>query len=89
MDTQHESACGRRLDAGPATITLPEAGNRYMAIQVIDEDHYVYEVVYGSGAHTYTREQVGTRYVFAAVRTLVVRAREDLEIARGVRQLLG
>ena len=30
------------LDAGPATITLPDAGKRFMSMMVIDEDHYVY-----------------------------------------------
>ena len=28
------------LDAGPVTITLPDAGERFMSMQVIDEDHY-------------------------------------------------
>ena len=28
------------LDASPVTVTLPDAGKRYMAIQVINEDHY-------------------------------------------------
>ena len=28
------------LDAGPVTITLPNAGQRYMSLQVIDEDQY-------------------------------------------------
>ncbi|HEY4232797.1 MAG TPA: DUF1254 domain-containing protein [Lacipirellulaceae bacterium] len=28
------------LDAGPATITLPDAGKRFMSLQVIDEDQY-------------------------------------------------
>ena len=28
------------LDAGPVTISLPEAGNRYMSLQVIDQDHF-------------------------------------------------
>ena len=59
------------LEAGPATITLPEAGSRFMSMIVIDEDHYVPEVVYGAGDYTSTKEQIGTRYVFTAVRTLV------------------
>jgi uncharacterized protein DUF1214/uncharacterized protein DUF1254 len=29
------------LDAGPVTITLPDAGSRFMSMQIIDEDHYV------------------------------------------------
>jgi hypothetical protein len=59
------------LDAGPVTVTLPDAGRRYMAVQVIDEDHYAPEVFYAPGAHTLTREKVGTRYVCLAIRTFV------------------
>ncbi len=59
------------LDAGPVTITLPDAGKRFMSMQVTDEDHYAAAVVYGSGKYTYTRERIGTRYVMATVRTLI------------------
>src|SRR5262245_678043 len=59
------------LDASPVTVTLPDAGKRYMAIQVIDEDHYSPEVIYKPGRHTFTRAQIGTRYVCLAVRTFV------------------
>jgi hypothetical protein len=59
------------LDAGPVTITLPNAGQRFMSMQVIDEDHYTPEVVYGPGSHTFTREKIGTRYVSLGVRILV------------------
>lgn len=59
------------LDAGPVTITLPDAGQRFMSMQVINQDHYVPMVVYGAGAHTLTKAQIGTRYVATAIRTLV------------------
>lgn len=59
------------LDAGPVTITLLDAGRRFMSMQVVDEDHYVPSVFYGAGTHILTKENVGTRYVFVAVRTLV------------------
>ncbi|MCP4620141.1 MAG: DUF1254 domain-containing protein [Bradyrhizobium sp.] len=59
------------LDAGPATITIPDAGKRFMSLQVISEDHYVPNVFYGAGSHTLTGDRVGTRYVLVAVRTLV------------------
>jgi len=59
------------LDAGSVTITLPDAGKRFMSMMVVDEDHYVREVAYGPGAHTYNRKQIGTRYLFVALRTLV------------------
>lgn len=59
------------LDAGPVTVTLPDAGKRFMSLQVIDEDEYTHGVFYGAGSHTLTRQGVGTRYVAVAVRTLV------------------
>lgn len=59
------------LDAGPVTITLPDAGKRFMSMQVINEDHYVPEVVYGAGSYTMDKEKAGTRYVTVGVRTLV------------------
>ncbi|MDQ6435492.1 DUF1254 domain-containing protein [Mesorhizobium sp. LHD-90] len=59
------------LDAGPVTITLPDAGDRFMSMQIISEDHYVPEVIYGAGSYTLDKQKVGTRYVMAGVRTLV------------------
>jgi hypothetical protein len=59
------------LDAGPVTITLPDAGKRFMSMMVIDQDHYVRDVVYGAGSHTYSLDRIGTRYLFIAIRTLV------------------
>jgi hypothetical protein len=59
------------LDAGPVTITMPNAGRRFMSLMVVNEDHYVPVVVYSGGAHTFTREKIGTRYMVAAIRTLV------------------
>jgi len=59
------------LDAGPVTVTLPDAGQRFMSMQVIDEDHYTPEVVYGAGSYTFTKEKIGTRYVSLGVRILV------------------
>jgi hypothetical protein len=59
------------LGPGPLTVTLPDAGKRYMAIQVISEDHYAVDVIYKPGAHTFTKDKVGTRYVCMAVRTFV------------------
>jgi hypothetical protein len=58
------------LDAGAATIELPDAGKRFMSLLVINEDHYALPVVYAPGRYTFTREQVGTRYMVAVVRTL-------------------
>ena len=59
------------LDAGPVTITLPNAGKRFMSMQLISQDEYTPSAIYGAGKHTITRQQVGTRYVLVGVRTLV------------------
>jgi len=59
------------LDAGPVTISLPDAGHRFRSMQVIDEDQYTPAVIYTAGNHTFTRQQIGTRYVLFVIRTLV------------------
>ena len=59
------------LDAGPVTISLPDAGKRFITMIVIDEDHYVFTVVYGRGSHTLSRKEIGTRYALAGIRILV------------------
>jgi len=59
------------LDAGPVTVTLPDAGKRFRSMIVIDEDQYTPAVVYEAGRYTYTKAQIGTRYLMLALRTLV------------------
>jgi hypothetical protein len=59
------------LDAGQVTITLPEAGKRFMSMQLISQDEYSPPAAYGAGKHSFTKQQVGTRYVLVGVRTLV------------------
>jgi hypothetical protein len=69
-DTLYSSAIVD-LDAGPATVTLPDSGKRFMSMQVINEDHYTPMVVYKPGTHTFTKDRIGTRYVAFLVRTFV------------------
>jgi hypothetical protein len=59
------------LDAGSVTITLPDAGKRYMGMQIVNEDQYTPATYYGAGTHTLTREVIGTRYAIVVVRFLV------------------
>jgi hypothetical protein len=69
-DTLYSSAVFD-LDARPVTVTLPDAGKRFMSLMVINEDHYAPAVFYGAGSHTFTKEMIGTRYAVIAIRTLV------------------
>lgn len=58
------------LAAGPVTIELPDVGRRFMSMQVLSQDHYTLEVVYGPAKRVYDQAQAGTRYLFLIVRTL-------------------
>ncbi|WP_394561126.1 DUF1254 domain-containing protein [Aquipseudomonas alcaligenes] len=69
-DTLYSSAVFD-LDAGPITVTLPEAGQRYFSMSVVNEEQYAQDLIYAPGPHRFTRESVGTRYVLLGVRTLV------------------
>src|SRR5678815_4534192 len=40
------------LDAGPVTVTLPDPGTRFQTMIVIDQDHYVPQVIYGCLLYT-------------------------------------
>jgi hypothetical protein len=59
------------LDASPVKITLPDAGKRFMSMQVFNEDQYTPMVVYGKGSYTLSKDKIGTRYVMTGVRTLL------------------
>jgi hypothetical protein len=59
------------LDAGPVKITMPNSGKRFMSMMAMNEDHYIYEVNYTPGNYSYTRSEVGTRYLFIGLRILV------------------
>lgn len=65
------------LDVGPVTITLPDAGKRFMGMQVVNEDQYTPATYYGVGTHILTREMIGTRYAIAVVRFLVNYSNEE------------
>jgi Autotransporter beta-domain/Protein of unknown function (DUF1254) len=73
------------LDAGPATLTLPDAGKRYMGMQLVNQEQYTPATYYGAGSYSLTREAIGTRYAIAVVRFLVDFS--DQEDVRQVRTL--
>jgi hypothetical protein len=80
-DTLYSSAVFD-LDAAPVTITLPDSGRRFMSMLVIDQDQFAPAVVHSCGRHVLSREQIGTRYVMAEVRTFVdPRSAADLQDA--------
>jgi hypothetical protein len=54
-----------------ATLTLPNVGQRYMSVMVINQDHYINRVFLGGGIYELDTEMFDTPYVIVFVRTLV------------------
>ena len=55
----------------PATLTMPDIGERYQSLLVVNEGHFARKVIYDPGEHELTQEDMGTRYVAVIARTLV------------------
>lgn len=70
------------LDAGPVTVTLPDAGKRFMGMQIVNQGQFTPATYYGAGSYTITKEAAGTRYAIAVVRFLL-----DYENKEDVRQV--
>lgn len=67
------------LASGPATLTLPDSGERYMSAMVLNESHHVPAIFHGAGTHQIDASRVGSRYAVVAIRTLVdPQDRDDL-----------
>lgn len=69
-DTVYSSAV-IDFDAGPVTVTLPDPGERFMSMLVINEDHYAIATVYAPATLSLSRDDAGTRYAMLAIRTFV------------------
>lgn len=57
--------------AHDATLTLPDAGDRYVSAMVVSQDHYIHDIFHAPGEHRITQERTGSRYALVAVRILV------------------
>ena len=58
------------ISAG-ATLTVPDSGERYLSVMVVNEDHYINAVYHDAGRYELTVEEFDSPYVGVAVRTLV------------------
>ena len=77
------------LYAGSVTITLPDAGKRFMSMQLISEDQYTLPAMYAPVKHVVTKKEIGTRYVLVGVRTLVNPAEPaDMEKAHALQDAI-
>ena len=72
-----------------ATLTLPDAGKRYMSVMVVNEDHYINKVFHGAGTYKLTMEEFDTPFVLLACRTLVDASDlDDIKAANALQDMI-
>jgi hypothetical protein len=58
------------LSAG-ASVTIPDTGERYASVMVVNQDHYINRMFHRPGEHSLTVEEFDTPWVAVAARALV------------------
>lgn len=69
-----------------ATFSIPEHGERYLSVMVVNQDHYINAIFHDPGTYDISADQFGTPYVVLAVRILVNPADADDVAAVGALQ---
>ncbi|MFT5609666.1 MAG: hypothetical protein ACI9WC_001393 [Arenicella sp.] len=54
-----------------ATVVVPDVGDRYVSVQVVNEEGFTNKVFHGGGSHSLTVKEFDTPFVWLLVRTLV------------------
>lgn len=73
-----------------ATVTIPDAGGRYLSLMVVNQDHYINAVLHEPGAYELTMEQFGTPWVHLAARVLAdPNDSADLAVVAAIQDGLG
>ncbi len=73
-----------------ATLTLPDAGDRYLSAMVVNNDHYINEVLHSPGDHELTVGRFDTDYVLVAARILVdPNDPADLDVVHALQDQIG
>ncbi|NYE18588.1 DUF1214 domain-containing protein [Microbacterium immunditiarum] len=76
--------------SGGATLTLPDAGTRYLSAMIVDRDHHVRAVLHGAGRYDLAALAPDSDYALVAVRTLVdPRDPEDIAAVAAVQDEIG
>jgi len=57
--------------SSPLTVTMPESGDRFQSLMTVSQDQSTPPATYNAGDYVFTQEEIGTRYVFLVVRTLI------------------
>ena len=57
--------------ADGATVTVPDSGDRYASLMIVNQDHFINQVIHTPGEYTLTVDEYDTRYVLLAMRVFV------------------
>lgn len=69
----------------PVTITKPESPNRFQSMMTINQDHSIPPTEHGAGKFTFTKDDVGTRYMIVIFRTFANPSDpEDMKMAHAL-----
>lgn len=85
------------VSSGPAILSIPDMGDRYISVMVINQDHYINRVFHSVGEHELTKDEFGTDYLIVAARILfdpdsasdldeVHRLQDDLHLDAGTQR---
>lgn len=58
------------LGEGHAKLTIPDVGDRYISVMVINQDHYINRVFHEAGTYELWKDEFDTDYVVVAARIL-------------------
>jgi hypothetical protein len=58
------------LDGEPV-LTVPDGGDRYLSVMVVNQDHYINQVIHEPGTYALRQTDFDTRYVGIGARILV------------------
>lgn len=73
----------------PVTITLPDAGDRFRSMLIINQDHFIKGVEYAAGDYTLTQDAIGTRYVQIVMRHFIdANDRDDIAKAHALQDAI-
>ena len=77
------------LENSPLTVTLPKTNGRYMSLMLISQDHDIYPAWYAPVKHTFTKEEIGTRYIMLGIRTFAdPNSKEDMRAAHKLQAMV-
>lgn len=73
-----------------ALLSIPEVGERYISVMIVNQDHYINRIFHAPGEHKLTMDDFDTEFVMVTARILVDSDDSaDVEIVNGLQRQLG